>query len=243
MSRIVNPYLFGAVYTAHAVRFDGTNDYLNRGANLTGLVDGKEGLFSGWLNFKGGDGSQQGVLVNTPEQFQIARLSSNVLRVIGTGGATTSLNISSNSTYTTASGWTHFLVAWRLTTPEAYLYVNDSNDEAAGSTELDGPIDYAGTDWLVGSRPAGADKLNADISDLYWDDSFMDITIEANRRKFIDASGKPVDLGSDGSNPTGSAPLICLNNATTTGWESNKGSGGGFTENGALTDGTDSPSD
>lgn len=32
-------------------------------------------------------------------------------------------------------------------------------------------------------------------------------TVEFNRRKFIDASGNPIDLGSDGSLLTGKAPI------------------------------------
>jgi len=71
---------------------------------------------------------------------------------------------------------------------------------------------------------------------------FVDLSIEANRRKFIDAIGKPVDLGVDGSTPTGTAPLIFLS-GTTIDWHTNKGSGGGFTEVGALTTATTSPSD
>lgn len=55
--------------------------------------------------------------------------------------------------------------------------------------------------------------------------------------KFYD-NGNPVDLGENGSNPTQNEPIIFLNNPTAT-WQNNLGSGGNFTENGALTDGTD----
>src|SRR3546814_7073174 len=44
----------------------------------------------------------------------------------------------------------------------------------------------------------------------------------------------------DGSTPTGSAPLVFLSGATAS-WHTNKGTGGGFTENGALTDAATDP--
>jgi len=85
--------------------------------------------------------------------------------------------------------------------------------------------------------------LNCEIADLYLNTATsLDLSSTANRRKFISAEDKPVDLGSDGSTPTGTAPLIFLSNPTAT-WQNNLGSGGNFNENGALTDAGDSPSD
>jgi len=88
----------------------------------------------------------------------------------------------------------------------------------------------------------GNTKTDSDVAELWVDNSFIDFTVESNRRKFISASGKPVDLGSDGSAPTSSAPLVFLSGDTGT-WHTNKGSGGGFTENGEITTASTSPSD
>ena len=63
-----------------------------------------------------------------------------------------------------------------------------------------------------------------------------------NRRKFIDPNKDPVDLGEAGQFPTGTSPLVFLANPTAS-WQTNLGTGGNFTENGALTDGSSSPSD
>lgn len=71
---------------------------------------------------------------------------------------------------------------------------------------------------------------------------FIDLTVEANRRKFIDASGKPVDLGADGSMPTGTAPAVFFS-GDATGFATNKGTGGAFTLTGSLTNASTSPSD
>jgi hypothetical protein len=39
-----------------AADFDGTNDYMSRGAALTGLSSGKSGIVSLWFRIDGGDG-------------------------------------------------------------------------------------------------------------------------------------------------------------------------------------------
>ena len=72
--------------------------------------------------------------------------------------------------------------------------------------------------------------------------SFLDITTESNRRKFIDENGFPVDLGATGQLPLGADPL-CFFSGATPAWQTNKGDGGGFTENGTLVTATTFPSD
>lgn len=50
-----------------------------------------------------------------------------------------------------------------------------------------------------------------DLADLWWGCSqYIDLSITANRRKFITAGLKPVDLGADGSTPTGTKPTFFL---------------------------------
>lgn len=85
--------------------------------------------------------------------------------------------------------------------------------------------------------------IKMDVADFWCAPSqFIDFTIEANRRKFIDAAGKPVDLGADGSTPTGTAPAIFFSGDHAT-FGTNKGTGGSFTLTGTLTDATTSPND
>lgn len=72
------------------------------------------------------------------------------------------------------------------------------------------------------------------------------ITVKANRRKFISANGKPVFLGTDGSKPTGTPPIVFLSqqrNDTPNTFNINRGTGGDFTITGTLTESTTSPSD
>lgn len=236
-----------AAYTANAAHFDGTNDYLNRGADLTGMADGKTGTVSMWMKFTT-DTVNVTLFRNDITRFLVDWLSADVgqddkFRVFGRNTAnTTILTMRSNTAYTSASGWLHVLSSWDLSTTTGLLYINDADDLAASPTLTDDSIDYTGADWGVGANSTGTNKLDGDMADLWFDDSFIDISVEANRRKFIDATGKPVSLGADGSTPTGSQPLVFLSGPTVD-WHTNLGTGGGFTENGALTDGGSSPSD
>ncbi len=89
---------------------------------------------------------------------------------------------------------------------------------------------------VIGSDENANNKFHGDIAELYWTNEYIDLSSASNRLKFLTASGEPANLGADGSTPTGTQPLIYLANATAT-FQNNLGSGGNFTENGALTAG------
>lgn len=75
---------------------------------------------------------------------------------------------------------------------------------------------------------------------IMWVDQQIDFSVEANRRKFIDASGKPVDPA--GAVAEFGAP-ICLFSGNSSTFATNQGSGGAFTLTGSLTNAGTSPSD
>lgn len=75
--------------------------------------------------------------------------------------------------------------------------------------------------------------FNGRLGDVWFDTSYIDLSIPANLAKFVTGTGidaKPVDLGVNGEKPTGTPPIIYLpmygNNAG-----KNYGSGGDFTVN------------
>jgi hypothetical protein len=140
-----------------------------------------------------------------------------------------------------ASGLVHVLASVNLATGLGLLYLNDVDDTNAVTLTND-TIDWTRGDFAVGAEPDGGLKLSADVADLYINfAASLDLSVVANRRKFISAAGKPVFLGADGSLPTGSPPAVFMSGPTAD-WHTNKGAGGGFTENGALTDGAVVPS-
>ena len=89
----------------------------------------------------------------------------------------------------------------------------------------------------IGARASNnASKLNGANSDFaIWPGVYVDLSVTANRRLFIDANGKPVDLSkSGGAVATHGTPLVLLKTAVPN-FETNSGNGGNFTEVGTLT--------
>lgn len=75
------------------------------------------------------------------------------------------------------------------------------------------------------------------IGDIWFSnqDTFTDLTITSNRRKFINADLSPVDLGDNGEIPFGSAPpmfLHCPVGGAPADFVANAGTGGAFTPGG-----------
>jgi len=236
-------------FTVNAVNFDGTNDYLNHGVELTGATDDSDAIFSLWFNLTGGDGSFMNFYNSPSNRIEFRRQDGGQLRFGIRNSANASLwEFQSTSTFTTSSnsGWHHFLAAVSMVggNIKTQVYLDDvvlAKADLGGIVA--GSLDWTQSSFFIGVHNSIVQMLNADLADVYLNNGeFLDITDVNNRRLFIDASGKPVDLGSDGSTPTGNPPLIFLSGATDS-WHTNKGTGGGFTETGALTTASTSPSD
>ena len=131
------------------------------------------------------------------------------------------------------SKWYNLLIAWDLAATTAYLYVNNASD-LTSTTVTDDTIDYDFADWQVGDTTG-----NMDLAELWFDDATIDFSVSGNRTDFIDTSGRPVSLGSDGSTPTGSAPLVYLTGARSS-FTTHAGTGEDFT--GTPADALSSPS-
>jgi|TARA_B100001964_G_C13980031_1_gene485790 hypothetical protein len=239
----------GGAGGVESVNFDGSNDYLTRGAGLTGAADNKVGLFSFWLNIKGGDGTTRNIFQggDTTLHCQLKTSDKMGINLVDTAPAVNIWNVTTDDTFLVADGWKHFLASFDASASDGAVYISDAG--AANDTPDTAVVAYSDAvgNWTVANFSIGAvnngtGKLNADVAELYITNEFLDLSVEANRRKFIGADGKPVDLGDDGSEPTGTAPLVYFKNPLET-WHINAGSGGGFTESGELTAGTDSPSD
>lgn len=238
----------GSSYRANAVHFGGTNEYLTRGAQLTGVTDTKLGTISFWLDPDSDDVHGEIVSNRIPDansRFNAHRGTNNKIQFFGRRASDNSnvLSIETVATILAANGWVHVIASWDLGASAEHIYLNDVSSISV-ATSVDDTINYdaANNEWTIGSVTDTTLKLSADIADLWFDNTFLDISVEANRRKFISPNLKPVNLGEEGQLPTGASPLIFLSGPTVA-WHTNKGTGGGFTENGTLADGSSSPSD
>lgn len=130
---------------------------------------------------------------------------------------------------TIADTWVHALYAYNRSTGARMRYINDTDK----SSDTSGPTGFdlkLTADSL--KLPTTGDTTTG-LSMVYISTGFLDITVEANRRKFIDAEGKPVGLGANGSLPTGTQPEIFADDGNI---GNNLGSGGAATVTGAPTE-------
>lgn len=242
-------------FNVGAATFDGTNDFLSRGAGFTGAADSKTGILSLWLRIDGGDGTLRGIFNNvTTLGGGVGRCNlihvaaDNTIRMFAMNAAgSIVLAFNSATAYTAGATWLHVLLAWNLATPATHLLVNAVDDEASGTAETDDTIDYTLADAGVCALPDGTAKATDSMAEFYYaPGQYLDVSSAANYRKFITASGKPAYLGRNGGKPTGTAPLVYLHlnkNEAVASFATNRGTGGDFSITGTLDYASSSPSD
>lgn len=242
-----------APYSVDSADFDGSNDYMLRGGGLTGASDSKSGILSTWVRLDAGTGTQRligsSVSAGTAaDRWRSSRVTiSGPFVVIGNNSAgATILQLTSTTSYAASATWRHLLASWDLAAAAAHLYVNDVSDLAGGATLTNDTLDYTVGDWGIGGDSNAGSKLDGCLTELYFaPGQFLDFSVVANRRKFIDAYGRPVYLGATGQAPTGTAPLVyqrLFKSQPVAGFATNSGPGGDFTITGTLTFGSTSPS-
>ena len=234
--------------TVDAADYDGTNDYLSRASNFTGATNSKPFVLSLWVKFDSlatrqllrGNDSVAGF---GPIDMSIDSGGSLEINCNGTAG--TSVRVVAVGALS-AGVWRHILFA--TTGAANQLYIGDAAVSPGTDTANNINTNWGGaTSWNVGANSSGLIKMDGGMAELYLaPGQTLDISIEANRRKFIDASGKPVNLGLTGETPTGTAPLLYLHlddAETANNFAINRGTGGNLTVTGALTTYASSPSD
>ena len=231
----------GGPFAANAVQLDGT-DYGRRATALSGVAASKQAIFSAWVKF---DDNALRFLMGTDSGFNTIERSSDFKlqftfhRPAGGLG----LRMKSLTSYTSSASFVHILASWDQGAALSHLYVNDVSDKSL-LTQVNENLRFDNAVYRVcsdGGWPG--QELIGCISEYYWNPGeYLDFSVEANRRLFIDASGKPVSLGADGSTPTTNQPAVYLNGNDTT-FFTNLGSGGAITQIGTLTNCASNPSD
>jgi len=242
----------GPTFPVLAADFDGTNDSMLRGAGLTGAADSARGIFSIWLRLDGKDGEYRTFIYgeggSTDSQMYID--TSNKLHFSFVNTARTAyLVFNSLSALTAATGghWMHLIASWDIGVKTAQFYldgVNNFSSVSDGATNLD----YTFSDVAIGADAVTAgSKMDGAFAEYYFNfGETIDLSVAANLQKWRSPSGVPVDLGSDGSTPTGTAPIIYQSlrpGDAATVFATNRGSGGNFSITGSLDIASSSPSD
>jgi hypothetical protein len=255
MSMVINPYqIVPSVFTADSADFDGTNDLMKKGSDLSGNADGKSGIFSGFARIDGGAGATHRFITasqtlgTAADDFQIQHQFDNKMSIIARRADTNILlSLSTTAIYPPAATWYHVLISWDLAAGVSHFYVNDVSNQVV-TARVNDTIKYTAGDWAVGGDSDNGVKMNGCLAELYFaPNQFLDFSVVANRRKFLLATGKAAPLGTNGSLPTGVAPLVYLHlddMEAVANFAINRGSGGGpFNITGTLDTGSTSPTD
>lgn len=251
-----NAMLFGGSSTPLAVvdaaDFDGTNDYMTRGAGLTGAVDSKKGLLSFWYRQDATPVLAQILSSSTTTGGSIDINKANdgyVYIILRNAAGTTVLYMRQGDSASFGAGatWYHILSSWDLSTSTTQFYLTDIATKRNIVGSVNDYIDYTVSNLAVGAYTNGGNKMSGCLAEFYFaPGQYLDLSATDNRRKFISATGKPVYLGADGSLPTGVAPLMYLHlddGEAVANFATNRGTGGNFTITGTLDTATTSPSD
>jgi len=244
-------------HKSRAVRFDGVNDWITRDAALTGIADSKLLTGSFWIRKQGVDGVL-GMIIEANSTLAgsnlIVRISKSATNrasfQIENAAGTSILIVGSSVNVTVANGWQHILFSFDMAdTAKRWLYRNDVTDLDSITTYTNDTMAFTlGLDWAIGARADGGSKLDADLAQVaLWPGVYLDLSVTANRRLFIDASAKPVDLGPYGTFPGLGVPAL-YHRGSAAAFNFNVGSGEnpsnqGWQIHGALTDSATSPSD
>lgn len=235
-------------FAVDGAEFDGSNDELQRGAALTGIADASSAIFSAWCRVDGA--GTQTFLSSDPSRASILITSARLLfRAFDTNGSIVASLQSDLAVLSASASWRHVLAAWDLPTDAASIYIGDSEALSSKTLDTDGEAAFSdSTDWKVGGSLVASDaKFDGGLAEIYFaPGQYLDFSVEANRRKFISASGKPVFLGIDGSRPTGTKPSIYLSlrkGGAASEFAANRAAGGAFSVTGSLGVTSTSPSD
>lgn len=226
------------VYASEA---DTTSGLSRLSSELFGLINPVSFTFSIWFKF---------VTAGSQTFFRTNEVGEGILNttVVGHSSGALTINIKDSAsvtrfTYSKAgvfsTGWNHLLLSVKI----------DETTEVAGTHIWANNVDHTGTGtstWSAGSNmgwglanylfwifneKAGNNSLSVsdDCLGPFWLDinRFTDFSVEATRRKFISAVGRPVGLGIYGETPFGLRPTIYIDNPFTE-LNVNRGTGNDF---------------
>jgi hypothetical protein len=231
-------------YWGSYARFDGVNSYLSRSSDLA-ISDSKIMLISFWI-FPNSFDCDTLSIATTSSSGTSLRLyfspSSGMAQFgleAGNSSGTPILNAGKLNALDGPGAKNHVLISFDLSNASnRAVYINDLAVAVTWSTYTNDFIDLTRPTVHMG-RSIGTSYLNGNLSEFYLatPSSYFDISQESNRRKFRDVFGNPVDLGSDGSTPTGTKPAIYMRfDPSSPG--TNSGTAGDFTPNGMLVGGS-----
>lgn len=215
------------VVEAEGVDFDGTYDYLSRSTDLVGNVDSKMFTFSAWVYRNTNTQSTIYMSDTTYGRFYIFINASDQVQIIARNTSNTIILNATINTIPPILTFFNILVSVDLsTTANRCVYINDVLQSVTWTTYSNISMDFTNATHKIW----GASQDKGRLSNVFLDYTYRDLSIEANRRLFITADGKPADWNT--TKALNGILMIQMKDAATA--HINDGYGGSFTANGTF---------
>jgi len=226
----------------NAVNFDGTNDYIQKGANYTGASPSK--LISGsvWLDPTNTTGGR--LLICRGAGFNVLAITLGggafQIQAQPTGGTGNILNVTGSAGTVPNGSWTNVLFCFDMSdTAKRFIVANGVSKTLTVTTYTDAAIAFDEAAQInIGSDQSGTNQYNGCMAEFWVAYGvYIDFSNAANVAKFYSGTGKPVNLGIDGSAPTGTPPIMHNRAAlagTAASFATNLGTGGSGSITGTL---------
>jgi len=115
-----------------------------------------------------------------------------------------------------ANEWNCMMISFNTSISDKSIrwYRNDADQGATNAN--DAVYRFGGgagesRQFVVASKGINQQAFGGALAEIYYaPNQFIDFDVESNRRLFLNADGTPVDLGADGSTPTGIQPMLYL---------------------------------
>jgi len=227
-----------APFLVDAADFDGTNDGLIRTSAFTGQSSFSQGIWSFWIKVDTAGGSiwaahdVGGDIVKS--SFTVSDQGGGLVALVcqqGGSGQSASFNMTT---------WHHVIID--VATGDCCV----DGSRSAGAFSITQLTDSTVDTSTVAQNESSSNRFNGGLAEFYLSTGSLDLSVASNVEKFRSATGKPVDLGSTGAAPTGTAPMLFLHlgdGEAAANFATNRSGNGNMTVQGTLTTFATSPSD
>ena len=203
-----------AGYTASSIDYSGTNQNVTFSASAVTMSGaGKVFTISVWVN-PDTDGTTlfftQGRTGTSGPQWRLARQTDNSIQLLMQDSTpATILNMATAANVAEAAdGWVHFFCSLDLAnTGNRSVYINGSSAAVTWTTYTDAVLALDRTHLYIGTDDSNGGDVDGQVAELWVDDAYW---VGATYISSFISGGNPVNLGSDGSTPTGSAPDLYM---------------------------------
>lgn len=179
--------LKGTVVVPEGVSFDGSTDYLSRSSDFAGNVDSKTFTFSCWVYY---DGTTEAPLYASGDIGLVIYIENGQLLILGRNALGGNILLFSISNTIPTNTWSNIIIDVDLSNNIADVYLNDSFLGSAG-TKTDDFINMTNSVHLIGETHNNDAWIKGRLFGMFLSRERVDMSVEANRRIFINADGTP----------------------------------------------------